>query len=138
MASAPSSSSRPHDSKEGDWGICSISHSQVAKMQTHGFLPPADLVQGRGSNGELPQSVQGRMSMLRPLLVKRRRISDPSLPPRSAGVLWPPTAQPHSCVHPAYCRLCCSMRAIPGLRGPFRFMEKTVLPRPLQSRWVNF
>ena len=27
--------------------------------------------------------------MLRPLLVKRCRISDPSLPPRYAGVLWP-------------------------------------------------
>ena len=44
MASAPSSSSRPHGSEKGDWERCSISHGQLVKLQTHGFLPPADLV----------------------------------------------------------------------------------------------
>ena len=44
MASAPGSSSRPHGSKKGDWERCFVSHSQLAKLQTQGFLPPADLV----------------------------------------------------------------------------------------------
>ena len=44
MASAPSSSSRPHGSEKGDWERCSISHSQLVKLQTQGFLTPADLV----------------------------------------------------------------------------------------------
>ena len=41
---APSSSSRPHDPKQGDWEKCSVSHDQLVKLQTQGFLPPADLV----------------------------------------------------------------------------------------------
>ena len=44
MASAPSSSSRPHGSEKGDWERCSVSHGQLAKLQTQGFLPPTDLV----------------------------------------------------------------------------------------------
>jgi hypothetical protein len=44
MASAPSSSTRPHGSKKGDWERCSVSHDQLVKLQTQGFLPPADLV----------------------------------------------------------------------------------------------
>ena len=43
MASIPSSSSRS-DPKKGEWERCSVSHSQLAKLQTQGFLPPADLV----------------------------------------------------------------------------------------------
>ena len=44
MASVPSSSSRPHGSEKGDWEKCSVSHDQLSKLQTQGFLPPADLV----------------------------------------------------------------------------------------------
>ena len=44
MANAPSSSSRPHGSEKGDWERCSVSHSQLSKLQKQGFLPPADLV----------------------------------------------------------------------------------------------
>ena len=44
MASAPSSSSRPHGSEKGDWERCSVSHDQLSKLQTQGFLPLADLV----------------------------------------------------------------------------------------------
>ena len=44
MASAPSSSSHPHGSEKGDWEKCSVSHDQLSKLQTQGFLPPTDLV----------------------------------------------------------------------------------------------
>ena len=43
MASIPSSSFRS-DSEKGEWERCLVSHSQLAKLQTQGFLPPADLV----------------------------------------------------------------------------------------------
>ena len=43
MASIPSSSSRS-DLEKGEWERCSVSHSQLAKLQTQGFLPSADLV----------------------------------------------------------------------------------------------
>ena len=44
MASAPSSSSRPHGPQKGDWESCSVSHAQLTKLQVQGYLPPADLV----------------------------------------------------------------------------------------------
>ena len=44
MASAPSSSSRPHGPQKGDWESCSVSHAQLTKLQTQGYLPPVDLV----------------------------------------------------------------------------------------------
>ena len=44
MASAPSSSSRPHGPKKGDWKKCYVSHGQLEKLQTQGFLPTANLV----------------------------------------------------------------------------------------------
>ena len=43
MASNPSSSSRSN-LERGEWERCSVSHSRLAKQQTQGFLPPADLV----------------------------------------------------------------------------------------------
>ena len=55
MASVPSSSSHSGPEK-GRWERCSVSHSQLAKLQTQGFLPPADLVPVRAGltsfNGE--------------------------------------------------------------------------------------
>ena len=47
MASAPGSSSRPHGPQEGDWESCSVSHLQLNRLQTQGYLPPADLVSVR-------------------------------------------------------------------------------------------
>ena len=44
MASARSSSSCPQGPKQGGWENCSISHGQLVKLQTQGFLPPTDLV----------------------------------------------------------------------------------------------
>ena len=44
MASVPSSSSRPHGFEKGNWERCSVPHEQLVKLQTQGFLPPADLV----------------------------------------------------------------------------------------------
>ena len=43
MASIPSSSSRSNPKRSG-WEKCSVTHSQLAKLQMQGFLPPADLV----------------------------------------------------------------------------------------------
>ena len=42
MASIPSSSSRSSP-KKSEWEKCSVTHSQLAKLQTQRFLPPADL-----------------------------------------------------------------------------------------------
>ena len=47
MASVPGSSSRPHGPQEGDWQSCSISHLQLSRLQTQGYLPPPDLVSVR-------------------------------------------------------------------------------------------
>ena len=44
MAIARSSSSRPHSSSLGDWEKCTVSHGQLVKLQTQGFLHPAYLV----------------------------------------------------------------------------------------------
>ena len=44
MADAPNSSSHPDVPEKGKWERCSVSHSQLVKLQTQGFLPPADLV----------------------------------------------------------------------------------------------
>ena len=43
MANIPSSSSRSV-LERGEWERCSMSHSQLEKLQTQGFLPAADLV----------------------------------------------------------------------------------------------
>ena len=55
MASVPSPSSRSGLEK-GEWERCFVSHSQLTKLQTQGFLPPADLVPVRAGltsvNGE--------------------------------------------------------------------------------------
>ena len=47
MASAPSSSSRPNGPQKGDWESFSISHAHLNKLQTQGYLPPADLISVR-------------------------------------------------------------------------------------------
>ena len=47
MAGHRSSCSRPYSMKPGDWEKCIVSHSQLVKLQTQGFLPPAYLVHVR-------------------------------------------------------------------------------------------
>ena len=44
MAGQRSSSSRSRSPKPGDWEKCSVPHSQLVKLQTQGFLPPAYMV----------------------------------------------------------------------------------------------
>lgn len=44
MASAPCSSLHPHGPQEGDWQSCSVSHLQLSRLQTQGYLPLTDLV----------------------------------------------------------------------------------------------
>ena len=44
MVGAPSSSSCPHGPQKGDWESCSVSHAQLTKLQTQGYLPSSDLV----------------------------------------------------------------------------------------------
>ena len=56
MASAFSSSTRSGP-KKGEWERCSVCHNRLTKLQTQGFLPPADLVPVRAGldsfNGEI-------------------------------------------------------------------------------------
>ena len=56
MVDAPSSSSRPLGPQKGDWESCSVSRAHLNKLQTQGYLPPADLVSVRAGltslNGE--------------------------------------------------------------------------------------
>ena len=100
MANAPNSSSCPHGSEKGDCERCFVSHSQLSKLRKQGFLPPSDIVPVRAVLTSFNGGVQAEnfpnpsrgTSMLCSLLAKRRRISNPSLPPRTSGVLWPPTA----------------------------------------------
>ena len=62
---APGSSSRPRGPEKGKWERCSVSHGQLVKLETQGFLPPADLVPVRarltsfirGPGGEFPQPI---------------------------------------------------------------------------------
>ena len=44
MTGRRSSSSRALSSKPGDWEKCSVPHSRLVELQTHGFLPPAYMV----------------------------------------------------------------------------------------------
>ena len=44
MVSALGSSSRPHGPQEGDWQSCYISHLQLSRLQTQGYLRPSNLV----------------------------------------------------------------------------------------------
>lgn len=57
MASIPSSSSHS-SSKRSEWEKCSVSHSQLAKLQTQGFLPPADLVPVRAGSASFNDVTQ--------------------------------------------------------------------------------
>src|SRR5215216_3253969 len=62
MASATRSISRPHGPQEGDWPSCSVSHLQLNRLQTQGYLPPADLVSARAGlastdNGALAEKI---------------------------------------------------------------------------------
>ena len=57
MANIPSSSS--HSNLErGEWERCFVSHSQLEKLQTQGFLPPADLVPVRAGLASLNGKTQ--------------------------------------------------------------------------------
>ena len=44
MDSRRSSSSRAPSPQPGDWGRCSVPHSELVTLQTEGFLPPAFMV----------------------------------------------------------------------------------------------
>ena len=72
------------------------------------------------------------------LLAKGCGISNPPFPQRSSGVLWSPTAQPHVGFHSTHHGLCCSLRAVPRLRGPFRVMEEIFLPHPPLPEGIHF
>ena len=94
-------------------------------------------LQGWEAGGERPQSLQRRAGMPCPLFDKRARISNSSVSPGAPGVLWPPAAQPHACLHIAYRGLRSPLRAIFGLRGSFRVVEKAILPCAPFSEGVN-
>ena len=81
MASIPSSSSCPHGSEKDDWEKCSVSHDQLSKHQTQGFLPPADLVPVQAGlttftsealAENFPNPTRGGVGVLHILLNKRR------------------------------------------------------------------
>ena len=57
MASAPSSTTRSGPEK-GEWERCLVSHSQLMKLQTQGFLPPAGLVPIRAGLGSFNGEIQ--------------------------------------------------------------------------------
>ena len=57
MASAPSSSSHPHGPQAGDWRSCSVSHLQLNRLQTQGYLPPVDLVSMRAGLASIGNDV---------------------------------------------------------------------------------
>ena len=44
MVGTPSSSSCPYVPQKGDWESCSVSRAHLNKLQTQGYIPPADLV----------------------------------------------------------------------------------------------
>ena len=57
MANIPSSSSRTN-LERGEWKRCSMPHSQLVKLQTQGFLPPADLVPVRAGSASFNGKTQ--------------------------------------------------------------------------------
>mgnify|MGYP002413848545 CR=1 FL=1 len=57
MASAPSSSSCPHGPQEGDWRSLSVSHLQLSRLQTQGYLPLADVVSVRAALASIGNDV---------------------------------------------------------------------------------
>ena len=57
MASTPGSSSHPHGPQEGDWQSCSVSHLQLSRLQTQGYLPLADLVSIRAGLASIGNDV---------------------------------------------------------------------------------
>ena len=79
MAGPRSSSSCPHSVKPGDWEKCIVSHGQLVKLQTQGFLPPAYLVPVQvglatfddGEQAEsFPNSSRGKRVCLVPYLLR--------------------------------------------------------------------
>lgn len=87
MAGQRSSSSCLSSTKPGDWEKCIVSHSQLVKLQTQGFLPPAYLVPIRaglatfdgGEQAEsFPNPSRGERVCLVPYLL--RGIGFPILP----------------------------------------------------------
>ena len=78
MASRRSSSSRLSSPRPGDWGRCSVPHSELVVLQSKGLLPPAYMVPVRAgiatySGGEQAESVpnpsQGERVCLVPYLM---------------------------------------------------------------------
>ena len=92
MAGLRRSASCSRSPKPGDWEKCSILHSQLVELQTQGFLPPAYMVPVRTGLATYNGVEQGGVGMPCPLLIKGTWISNPSVPPRALGVLWPPVA----------------------------------------------
>ena len=79
MAGRRSSSSRPSSPQPGDWKRCSIPHSELATLQTNGFLPPAFMVPVRAglatyNGGEQAESApnpsKGERVCLVPYLIR--------------------------------------------------------------------
>ena len=76
--------------------------------------------------------------MLCNLLIKRRRVFTPPLPPRSPGVLWPPTTQPHTRLHSAHRGLRCSLRAVPSCEAHFELWRKLFCLVPCSQKGSIF
>ena len=127
MASIPSSSSRS-DPEKGEWERCYVSHSQLAKLQTHGFLPPADLVPVRAGlasfNGktqveDFPNQSAGERVCFVPYLL--RGVGFP-IHPFLRGLLEYYGLQLHNFTPASILHIVgyvTFMRTFPGLRGPF-------------------
>ena len=82
MAGHRSSSSRSRSPKPGDWKKCSVPHSQLVELHTHGFLPPAYMVPVRAglatyNGGEqtesFPNPSKGERVCLVPYLLRGLR-----------------------------------------------------------------
>ena len=95
------------------------------------------VLQRRGTSRELSQPIHGGAGMPCPLLIKGTWISNPSVPPRTPGVLRPPAAQFYSRLHITHRWLCRLLRAVSGLQSSFRAMEEAVLPRTPYTRGVD-
>src|SRR3954468_16839700 len=59
-----------------------------------------------------------------PSFNKRARISNSSVSPGAPGVLWPPAAQPHACLHIAYRGLRSPLRAVLGVEAHFALRKR--------------
>ena len=137
MDSRRGSSSRAPSPKLGDWGRCSVPHSELVALQTEGYLPPAFMVPVRaglatykgGKQAEsAPNPSKGERVCFVPYLI--RGLGFP-IHLFLRGLLEFYGLQLHHLtprLNPAYCGLRSSLRAIPGHRAPFCAVEEIVLP----------